>query len=218
MTVRSIPNFITTLRLFLVPLFVITLLNPTDIFRYVAACIFVFAAITDYLDGAIARHYSAISNFGKLFDPLADKLLVMSGLIMLCSMKLDQYGLPCRPGDSCVLGESWVPSWMVILILSREFWVTGVRAVAAERGIILGAGSGGKLKSFLQMIAIPLVLVHDIEIVIPFSSANTSCYIAGLYLLFFSVIVSYWSAIEYTFAIFGADRAPSSAIPEEPKS
>lgn len=207
---RSIPNFITSIRLVLVPLFILILTNPSDFSRYLAACIFIFAAFTDYLDGAIARHYGAVSNFGKLFDPLADKLLVMSGLIMLTSMKLDSYGLPCRIGDSCDLGQSWVPSWMVIMILGREFWVTGVRAVAAEKGMILAAAAGGKLKSFLQMVAIPLILIHDIELAIPFSSVNTNCYITGLYLLFLSLVVSYWSAIEYSFTVLGAPAVLTS--------
>ena len=185
-------------------------MNPTDSYRYFAASVFIFAAFTDYLDGAIARSYGAVSNFGKLFDPLADKLLVMSALIILNSMQLDQYGLPCHPGDACILSTSWVPAWMVILILGRELWVTGVRAVSAEKGIILSAGAGGKVKSFLQMIAIPLILIHDLEFTIPFSSANTTCYIIGLYLLFFSIIVAYWSAIEYSFAVLGSDRVTHS--------
>lgn len=200
---KTIPNFLTCVRLFLVPIFVFILLNPSDFCRYLAASIFIFAAFTDFLDGSLARRYGAVSNFGKLLDPLADKLLVMAALVMLTSMKLDQYGLPCRQGDACILSESWVPAWMTILILGREFWVTGIRAIAADRGIILAAGSGGKIKSILQMVAIPLILIHDIELAIPFSAANTSCYIAGLYLLFFSLIVSYWSAVEYSIVVFG---------------
>lgn len=197
------------------PLFVVILLNPTDISRYFAAGVFIFAALTDFLDGAIARKYGVVSNFGKLFDPLADKLLVMSALVVLVGMKLDQYGLPCQPGDSCILSQSWVPPWMVVLILGRELWVTGIRAVAAQRNLVLEATSGGKLKSFLQMMAIPLILIHDIELSIPFSAANTTCYIVGLYLLFFSLVVAYWSAVEYSFRVFNLSPPPEEQASDD---
>ena len=206
---RSVPNAITLVRLLLVPFFVVLLIDSGDFSRYLAVAIFIFAALTDFLDGVIARRLGAVTDFGKLLDPLADKLLVMAALVMLAGMKLDQYGLPCRPGDACILGASWVPAWMVVLILGREFWVTGVRAVAAEGGFVLAAGSGGKIKSAMQMTAIPMILIHDVELSIPFSPATTSCYTVGLYLLFFSVVVSYWSAVEYSFAALGARKRPS---------
>lgn len=209
---RSIPNVITIIRLFIVPFFVILLLNPNDFFRFLAAAIFLFAALTDFLDGVIARRWKAVSNFGKLLDPLADKLLVMSALVMMTAMKLDQYGLPCRPGNACLLSNSWVPPWMVVLILARELWVTGIRAVAAEQGLVLAAGFGGKLKNVLQMTAIPLILIHDIELAIPFSATNTTCYIAGLYLLFFSLVVSYWSAVEYSFTVLSTQKKPAEKL------
>ena len=90
---RSIPNYITGLRLALVPVFVVLLINPSDWGRYLAAAVFVVAALTDYLDGLLARRWHAVSNLGKLFDPLADKLLVMSALVMLSGQRLDVYGM-----------------------------------------------------------------------------------------------------------------------------
>jgi CDP-diacylglycerol--glycerol-3-phosphate 3-phosphatidyltransferase len=200
--IKTLPNLITFSRLLLVPVFLLITLSPTDSNRYLGAVVFIIASLSDYLDGAIARMYKAESNFGKLFDPLADKLLVLSALVVLSGYKLDQYGLPCLPGESCLLSNSWVPSWMVVIILGRELWVTGIRAMAAEQGLVLAAGFGGKLKSFLQMSAIPLLLVHDVEIVIPFSDTNTSCYVAGIYLLFLSLIVAIWSAVDYTIEVF----------------
>ena len=186
----------------MVPVFILVTLSPSDSNRYAGAIIFIIASFSDYLDGALARLYKAETNFGKLLDPLADKLLILSALVILTSYKLDQYGLPCIPGESCLLSSSWVPAWMVALILGREMWVTGLRAVAADRGLVLAAGMGGKIKSFMQMIAIPLILIHDIEIMLPFSATNTSCYIVGLYILFFSMIVAIWSAVEYTALVF----------------
>lgn len=200
--VKALPNIITFSRLLLVPVFLLITLSPADANRYLGALVFIIASLSDYLDGAIARRYKAESNFGKLFDPLADKLLVLSALVVLTGYKLDQYGLPCLPGESCLLSTSWVPSWMVVIILGRELWVTGIRAMAAEQGFLLGAGFGGKLKSFLQMSAIPLILVHDLEIVLPFSATNASCYVIGMYLLFLSLIVAIWSAVDYTIEVF----------------
>lgn len=207
---KSLPNLITSFRLLMVPFFLVVTLSAADTYRYIGAIIFIIAGISDYLDGLLARYYNAESNFGKLFDPLADKLLVLSALVVLAGYKLDQYGLPCLPGEACLLSNSWVPPWMVILILGRELWVTGIRAIAAEQGQVLAAAFGGKLKSFLQMVAIPMILIHDVEISMPFSDSNTTSYVLGLYLLFFSLIVAYWSAFEYTLKVFsGKDSAPS---------
>lgn len=208
---KTLPNLITFSRLLLVPVFILVTLSPADSNRYLGAIVFIIASFSDYLDGALARMYKAETNFGKLLDPLADKLLILSALVVLTGFKLDQYGLPCLPGESCMLSGSWVPGWMVAVILGRELWVTGIRAVAAERGLVLAAGMGGKLKSFLQMMAIPLILIHDIEIVVPFSSSNTSCYVVGLYLLFLSMIVAVWSAVEYTTLVFSRPEAGAEA-------
>ena len=111
-------------------------------YRYAAAVIFILAALTDMLDGHIARKNNLVTNFGKLMDPLADKLLVMSALICLSQV-----------GD--------VPGWMVIVILGREFIITGMRQVAAAQGIVIAAGTTGKIKTITQMIAIPLLILEN---------------------------------------------------------
>ena len=103
---------------------------------------FILASVTDFVDGYIARHYNQVSDFGKFLDPLADKLLVMSALICLAQI-----------GD--------VPGWMVIIILGREFIITGMRQVAAAQGIVIAAGTTGKIKTITQMIAIPLLLLNN---------------------------------------------------------
>ncbi|RIL06154.1 MAG: CDP-diacylglycerol--glycerol-3-phosphate 3-phosphatidyltransferase [Proteobacteria bacterium] len=182
-TVREIPNYLTYLRLILIPLFVWLMIEPSRSMVYWATAVFVIAAATDYLDGFVARKFGAVSEAGKLLDPLADKLLVMSALVMLVAQRSDLYG------------EPWVPGWMVVVILGREIWVTGLRAVAAAGGTIIAAGSAGKFKSFLQMLAIMLLLLHDLRF--PFLGTVT-CQIVGLYMLLISIVFSVWGAMEYT--------------------
>ena len=185
--VKGLPNYLTCLRLLLVPVFVILMADPTKTMVRIATVVFVVAALTDYLDGIIARRYQAVSDFGKLVDPLADKLLVMSALVMLVAQRSDVYGLP------------WVPGWMVVLVLAREIWVTGLRAVAAAQGNVLAASSAGKAKSLLQMTAIVLLLLHDARFTILGFAAT--CEFAGVYLLLISIGFSYWGAIEYSLSV-----------------
>lgn len=135
----NLPNKLTMGRIFAIPVFIVVFLLD---YRYAAAVIFILAALTDMLDGHIARKNNLVTNFGKLMDPLADKLLVMSALICLAQI-----------GD--------VPGWMVIIILGREFIITGMRQVAAAQGIVIAAGTTGKIKTITQMIAIPLLLLNN---------------------------------------------------------
>lgn len=135
----NLPNKLTMGRILAIPVFIVVFLLD---YRYAAAVIFILAALTDMLDGKIARKYNLVTNFGKLMDPLADKLLVMSALICLAQV-----------GD--------VPGWMVIVILGREFIITGMRQVAAAQGIVIAAGTTGKIKTITQMIAIPLLILEN---------------------------------------------------------
>lgn len=135
----NLPNKLTMLRIIAIPVFIVVLMLE---YRYAATIIFILAAITDMLDGHIARKYDLVSNFGKLMDPLADKLLVMSALVCLVEL-----------GD--------VAAWMTVVILAREFAVTGLRQVAVEKGIVIAAGVTGKIKTITQMIAIPLLLLDN---------------------------------------------------------
>ena len=135
----NLPNKLTMGWIFAIPVFIVVFLLD---YRYAAAVIFILAALTDMLDGHIARKNNLVTNFGKLMDPLADKLLVMSALICLSQV-----------GD--------VPGWMVIVILGREFIITGMRQVAAAQGIVIAAGTTGKIKTITQMIAIPLLILEN---------------------------------------------------------
>lgn len=135
----NLPNKLTMGRIFAIPLFIVVLMMD---YRVAATVIFIAAAFTDMLDGKIARKYNLVTNFGKLMDPLADKLLTMSAF--LCLVELGQ-----------------MPAWMAIVILGRELTITGMRQVAAAEGIVIAAGWSGKIKTVLQMVAIPLLLLNN---------------------------------------------------------
>lgn len=140
----NLPNKLTVLRVIMIPFFVFFLLwegGQNQTFRLISLAIFIVASLTDLLDGKIARKYNLVTNFGKFMDPLADKLLVCSALICLIE-----------------LGE--LPAWMVIIIISREFIISGFRLVAAEQGIVIAASYWGKWKTTFQMIAVILMIVN----------------------------------------------------------
>ena len=188
---KQLPNWLTFLRLVLIPVFVVLLIEPTRTGLNWAAFIFVLAAITDYADGWFARRYKAVTDFGKLFDPLADKILVMAALVMLVGLRDDQ----------CA---SFVPAWMAVLILARELWITGLRAFAARGGAVVSAKAGGKVKSFLQMVSILLLLLHDYSFHL--WGMRLTCQFVGLNLLVVSLAFSYISAVDYSLMIL----APNS--------
>ncbi len=183
----NLPNNLTLLRLILIPVFVVLI----EFDQYVwGAALFGIAAFTDYLDGYLARKLKLVSDFGKLMDPLADKLLVMSALIMLVGQR-DIFN-----------ANPYVPAWIVVLILARETWVTGLRGLAANSGKIVAASSAGKIKSFLQMVAIVLLLLHRHPL-FEIASYEINASFIGMRLLIVSLVFSYWGALEYTFLILG---------------
>lgn len=126
----NLPNKLTTFRVILIPFFVFFLLAPyfEGYGNYIALVIFIVASLTDFLDGKIARKYNLVTNFGKFMDPLADKLLVCSALI--CLIALDR-----------------IPAWIVIVIISREFIISGFRLIAADNGVVIAASYWGKFKT-----------------------------------------------------------------------
>ena len=176
----------------MIPILILLLRDPSDSMLRAAFYIFVFAAVTDYVDGIIARTFGYVSDFGKLLDPLADKILVISTLVMLVAIRDPIYG------------DSWVPAWMVVLVIVREIWVTGLRGVAATHGTIVAANSAGKVKSFLQMFAIGALLLNDFTphlLGVPFPAR-----IVGLNAMLISLFFSYWGAFQYTMMVFGFSR------------
>lgn len=140
----NLPNKLTILRVMMIPIFLVFMLVPfTGSWdKWVALIIFVVASLTDLLDGKIARKYNLVTNFGKFMDPLADKLLVCSALI-------------------CFVELNVIPAWIVIIIISREFIISGFRLIAANEGVVIAAGIWGKLKTVCQMV-MTIVLIADI--------------------------------------------------------
>lgn len=139
----NLPNKLTILRIILVPIFMFVLLVKIPYGQLFAALIFIIAASTDGLDGYIARKRKQITNFGKIMDPLADKLLVSAALISLVQ-----------------LGQ--ISGWVAIIIIGREFAVTGLRSVAAAEGVVISASKLGKFKTVSQIIAIVAILINEI--------------------------------------------------------
>ena len=136
----NLPNKLTMFRVILIPFFIVFLLVPiTPVDKWIALGIFIVASLTDFLDGYIARKYHLVTNFGKFMDPLADKLLVCSALI--CLIELDR-----------------IPSWMVIIIIAREFVISGFRLIASDNGVVIAASYWGKFKTTFQMIAVCLMI------------------------------------------------------------
>ena len=140
----NLPTKLTMFRVILIPFFIVFLLVPgIPAGKWIALAIFIVASLTDLLDGKIARKYNLVTNFGKFMDPLADKLLVCSALI-------------------CLIELQRIPSWMVVVIIAREFTISGFRLVAADNGVVIAASYFGKFKTTFQMIAVCL-LIADIE-------------------------------------------------------
>lgn len=137
----NLPNKLTIFRVILIPFFVFFMLAPyfPDNGKYIAVAIFIIASLTDMLDGKIARKYNLVTNFGKFMDPLADKLLVCSAMI-------------------CLVATGQLASWIVIIIISREFIISGFRLIAAENGVVIAANYWGKFKTASQMVMIILLL------------------------------------------------------------
>lgn len=136
------PNFLTLLRILLVPVLVVALLGKTPNGDLLAASVFVIASMTDALDGRLARSRGSVTTFGKLMDPLADKLLIIAALLALVS-----------------LGR--VAAWVAMVIIAREFAVTGLRMVATQQGVVIAASSLGKAKTLVQVATVLALIAAD---------------------------------------------------------
>ena len=167
----NLPNRLTLFRVILIPFFVFFLLSPyfTGYGNYIAVAVFIVASITDFLDGHIARKRNLVTNFGKFMDPLADKLLVCSALI--CLIELDR-----------------LPAWIVIIIIAREFIISGFRLIASDNGVVIAASYWGKFKTTFQMLMV-IVLILDIP--------HPVFYWLGMILTYVSLALTVISLIDY---------------------
>ncbi len=169
----NLANKITILRVLMIPIFMIILLSDLKWNNYIAAVIFMIASLTDTLDGYIARRKNQVTTFGKFVDPLADKLLVTTALI-------------------CLTEIGKVPAWIVIIILSREFTITGFRTIAASEGITIAASPLGKVKTITQLIAITALLINNY----PFRYIN---FPFDRLMLYISLLFTLLSGIDYIY-------------------
>lgn len=179
----NLPNKITVSRIFLIPIFVIVMIfdfgwgtmeflgAEMPVHHFVGALIFILASTTDWVDGHFARKYNLVTTLGKFLDPLADKLLVSAAFIMLVELGM-------------------APAWIIIIILSREFAVTGLRSILADKGTVVAASNLGKIKTWAQIVAISSLLLH-----------NTIFALVGIpfdmIMLYVALIFTIWSGWEY---------------------
>ena len=174
----NLPNKLTISRIIAVPFFIGCYLTG---FYIPAFVIFILASLTDMLDGKIARKYNLVTNFGKIMDPLADKILVYSAFCLMVE-------------------DGTIPGWMLIVILAREFLIAGMRTVAASEGIVIAAAMSGKIKTVLQMIAVPLLLLGTALGTTPGLSVSVvyTVNLAARVFLWASLIMTVYSGVEYT--------------------
>ncbi len=174
----NLPNFITLTRILLIPVFVLLFASPTLNRSLSAALVFVVAAVTDLLDGYLARRNGQVTTLGKLLDPIADKLLVLSALILL--VNVDR-----------------VSALVAILIIAREVAVTGVRAIAAGEGMVIAAETTGKYKMALQVVAIVLLILEG-----TFLADLGNLHLAGIVTLYLSLVLGYVSGGHYVWSFW----------------
>ena len=167
----NLANKLSLLRILLAPFVILLLYFPGPFTCLFAALIFIFASITDWLDGYIARRYNMVSSIGKFLDPLADKLLICSVLIMFVDL-------------------GWAPAWVVIVIVCRELLVTGLRAMAIDEGIVLAADRFGKAKTVLQIGAIIPIMLH-------YPIFGLEIWPVGEILLYASMLAAIYSGVNY---------------------
>lgn len=166
----NLPNLLTLLRILLVPVFILLFLSSTPLRTVLSAAVFLLAALTDLLDGYLARKWQQVTKLGKVLDPIADKLLILSALILLVDFQR-------------------IPSWIAIILIGREIAISGLRTIAAMDGIVIPAERTGKYKLFIQAVGI-IFLIFDYRT--PFDFHRY-----GIVLLWLSMILAVASAVQY---------------------
>lgn len=171
----NLPNKLTISRVVMIPFFVFFLLadfgnRPDSIQKYIAAAIFIIASLTDWFDGYLARKNNLVTNFGKFMDPLADKLLVCSALI-------------------CLTAKNQLAAWIVIVIISREFIISGFRLLASDNGVVIAASYWGKFKTTFQMIMIIMIILDFSNKYIRFITVTVTYIAVALTII---SLIDYW--------------------------
>lgn len=177
----TLPNLLSLFRIAIIPVLVYLLTFTDPISGLLAAFLFLVAALTDFFDGYLARRYRTVSNLGKILDPLADKLIIVTTLIMLTAMDR--------------AGEPEVPAWLVVVIVARETGVTLLRGIALTEEIVMEAEELGKYKFLLQAFAVFALLVH-------YPYFGVYFHVVGVYFLVLSTIIALWSGVNYHIQFF----------------
>lgn len=192
----NLPNILTLLRILLIPAVLVFIDNESPLRSFFASALYAASALTDFIDGYLARKWNQITLLGKFLDPLADKILVMATLVWMVP-----------------LGR--IDAWLVVLLLARELSITGLRSVASSEGLVISARQLGKRKTALQMVGILCLIIH-FRYPILFLGAYVDFHQVGLYTIYISLVFSIFSAIEYIglFARAVEQQAPRSSARE----
>ena len=184
--VWTLPNLLSFFRILIIPVLVYLLTYTDPVSALLAASLFMIASVTDYFDGYFARRHRSVSDLGKILDPLADKLMVASALIMLTALDRG--------------GEPNVPAWLVVVIIARETAVTVLRGIALSEGIVMEAERLGKYKFILETFAVTGLIVH-------YTYWGIDFFAAGIYFLTLAAVISVWSGINYHLKFFRLRQA-----------
>jgi len=174
--VLNLPNAITMLRIGIIPVFFFLLQSPGQMGSLIIACIFAVGCLTDLLDGYIARRYQIVTTMGKFLDPIADKLVVNTAMILM---------IP--------LGR--IPAWIVSIIIIRDFTVDGIRSIASSEGLIIQASRLGKQKTLCQIIAVTALMIHY-----PFLGIDV--HVVGMAILYLALLFTLYSGLDYLMKFF----------------
>ena len=194
---RNLPNLLTFARILMIPAVLVLLARgaPRDCFW--AACVYSLAALTDMLDGYLARRQGLVSVLGKFLDPLADKLIVAATLVWLVPM-------------------GRIPAWAVVLLISREITITALRSIASTEGLVIAAGDGGKVKTALQMIGIvALILGYPYEVNLGIGFGRIDLVHVGRLLIYLSLVFSITSAAQYMGLFIDAIDVKNKPVPPQ---
>ncbi|MDO9529506.1 MAG: CDP-diacylglycerol--glycerol-3-phosphate 3-phosphatidyltransferase [Syntrophales bacterium] len=169
--ILNLPNTITLLRIGVIPVLFLILLSPGRTLSLFIAAIFILAALTDLVDGYIARKYGIVTKMGKLLDPVADKIIVNTAMILMISI-------------------GYIPAWIVALIIIRDIVVDGIRNIALSDGIVIAASKLGKRKTLSQIIAVSALIIH-------YPLFGINAHLVGMIILYVALILTIWSGVDY---------------------
>jgi CDP-diacylglycerol--glycerol-3-phosphate 3-phosphatidyltransferase len=172
----NFPNCITLLRISVIPVLFLILLSPGRILSLVIAVLFIFAALTDLLDGYIARRYGIVTSIGKFLDPVADKIIVNTAMVLMIPI-------------------GHVPAWIVAVIIMRDVAVDGIRNIASSEGIVISASKLGKQKTLSQIIAVSALIIH-------YPLFGINAHLVGTFILYFALILTIWSGADYFIKLY----------------